>query len=53
MHYREYRLYVQSGVYDKFTEMLVEKTKALKVGHGATDGHYDGSCDYTSRVGQG
>ena len=32
------RLYVQSGVYDKFTEMLVEKTKALKVGHGATDG---------------
>jgi succinate-semialdehyde dehydrogenase / glutarate-semialdehyde dehydrogenase len=32
------RLYVQSGVYDKVTELLVEKTKALKVGHGATDG---------------
>ena len=32
------RLYVQSGVYDKFTDMLVEKTKALKVGHGATEG---------------
>ena len=32
------RLYVQSGVYDKFTDIIVEKTKALKVGHGATDG---------------
>jgi succinate-semialdehyde dehydrogenase / glutarate-semialdehyde dehydrogenase len=32
------RLYVQSGVYDKFTQILVEKTKALKVGHGATEG---------------
>ncbi len=29
------RLYVQAGVYDKFTQMLVEKTKSLKVGHGA------------------
>ncbi|KIV79159.1 hypothetical protein PV11_06737 [Exophiala sideris] len=29
------RVYVQAGVYDKFTEMLVEKTKTLKVGHGA------------------
>ena len=25
-------------VYEKFTDMLVEKTKALKVGHGATEG---------------
>ena len=32
------RLYVQSGVYDKFTQILIEKTKALKVGHGATEG---------------
>jgi succinate-semialdehyde dehydrogenase / glutarate-semialdehyde dehydrogenase len=32
------RLYVQSGVYEKFTQILVDKTKALKVGHGATDG---------------
>jgi succinate-semialdehyde dehydrogenase / glutarate-semialdehyde dehydrogenase len=32
------RLYVQSGVYDKFTEMLVEKTKTLKVGHGSANG---------------
>lgn len=32
------RLYVQAGVYDKFTEMLVEKTKALKMGHGAQEG---------------
>lgn len=32
------RLYVQSGVYDKFTEMLVEKTKQLKMGHGAQEG---------------
>jgi succinate-semialdehyde dehydrogenase len=29
------RLYVQAGVYDRFTSMLVEKTKTLKVGHGA------------------
>lgn len=29
------RLYVQSGVYDKFTQILVEKTSALKVGHGS------------------
>lgn len=32
------RLYVQSGVYDKFTSMLVEKTKQLKMGHGADKG---------------
>lgn len=29
------RVYVQAGVYDKFAQMLVERTKALKVGHGA------------------
>lgn len=29
------RVYVQSGVYSKFTEILLEKTRALKVGHGA------------------
>jgi len=32
------RLYVQAGVYNKFAQMLVEKTKALKVGHGAEKG---------------
>lgn len=32
------RLYVQAGVYDKFTQMLVEKTKALKMGHGSKEG---------------
>jgi len=32
------RVYVQAGVYEKFTQMLVEKTATLKVGHGATDG---------------
>lgn len=32
------RLYVQSGVYEKFTTMLVEKTKGLVVGHGAKEG---------------
>ena len=32
------RLYVQAGVYDKFTEMLVEKTKKLKMGHGSEEG---------------
>ncbi|CAG9990543.1 unnamed protein product [Clonostachys byssicola] len=29
------RVYVQSGVYEKFTEMIVDATKKLKVGHGA------------------
>lgn len=29
------RVYVQSGVYDKFTEILAKKTKELVVGHGA------------------
>ena len=32
------RVYVQKGVYDKFAQLLVEKTKALKVGHGAKEG---------------
>ncbi|RMZ74849.1 hypothetical protein DV737_g5666, partial [Chaetothyriales sp. CBS 132003] len=32
------RLYVQSGVYDEFTRLLVEKTSKLKVGHGAVHG---------------
>ena len=32
------RLYVQAGVYDKFTEMLVSKTSKLKMGHGAAEG---------------
>ena len=32
------RIYVQAGVYDKFTEILIEKTKALKMGHGAEKG---------------
>lgn len=29
------RVYVQSGIYDKFTELLLSKTRALVVGHGA------------------
>lgn len=32
------RLYVQAGVYEKFTEMLVEKTKKIKLGHGSEEG---------------
>ena len=32
------RVFVQKGVYDKFAQILQEKTKALKVGHGATEG---------------
>ncbi|KAK3177525.1 hypothetical protein K4F52_009723 [Lecanicillium sp. MT-2017a] len=32
------RLYVQAGVYEKFTQMLVEKTKGLVVGHGTKEG---------------
>ncbi|ATY58735.1 succinate-semialdehyde dehydrogenase [Cordyceps militaris] len=30
------RLYVQAGVYDEFTQRLVERTKRLVVGHGAS-----------------
>jgi succinate-semialdehyde dehydrogenase/glutarate-semialdehyde dehydrogenase len=29
------RVYVQSGIYDKFAAMLKEKTSKLVVGHGA------------------
>lgn len=29
------RVYVQSGVYDKFTKMILEATQKLRVGHGA------------------
>ncbi|KAK3075728.1 hypothetical protein LTR53_000666 [Teratosphaeriaceae sp. CCFEE 6253] len=32
------RVYVQKGVYDKFTEILSEKTRQLKIGHGAKEG---------------
>lgn len=32
------RVYVQKGVYDKFTQILAEKTKQFKVGHGAAEG---------------
>lgn len=32
------RIYVQKGVYDKFAQILEQKTRALQVGHGATEG---------------
>ena len=32
------RVYVQSGIYDEFAKRLVERTKKLKVGHGAEEG---------------
>ncbi|KAK5720439.1 hypothetical protein LTR17_014996 [Elasticomyces elasticus] len=32
------RVYVQKGVYSKFTEILSEKTKQLKIGHGSKEG---------------
>ena len=32
------RVYVQSGVYDKFAQMLKDKTSKLVVGHGAKEG---------------
>jgi acyl-CoA reductase-like NAD-dependent aldehyde dehydrogenase len=32
------RVYVQSGVYDKFAAMVVEATKKIQVGHGADAG---------------
>ncbi|KAF9770229.1 hypothetical protein IL306_012251 [Fusarium sp. DS 682] len=32
------RVYVQSGVYDKFAQMMLEATSRLRVGHGADSG---------------
>lgn len=32
------RVYVQSGAYDKFADMVVKATRDIKVGHGATEG---------------
>jgi len=32
------RIYVQKGVYKEFTNLIAEKTKQLKVGHGAKEG---------------
>jgi succinate-semialdehyde dehydrogenase / glutarate-semialdehyde dehydrogenase len=32
------RIYVQRGVYEKFTQLMVERSKSLKVGHGAEKG---------------
>ncbi|KAF2774466.1 aldehyde dehydrogenase [Teratosphaeria nubilosa] len=32
------RVFVQKGVYDKFAQILKEKTEALKIGHGAKEG---------------
>jgi succinate-semialdehyde dehydrogenase/glutarate-semialdehyde dehydrogenase len=32
------RIYVQSGIYDKFAQMLKERTSKLVVGHGAKEG---------------
>ncbi len=32
------RVYVQAGVYDEFARRLVDRTRTLKVGHGAEDG---------------
>ncbi|KAF1854310.1 hypothetical protein Lal_00013158 [Lupinus albus] len=32
------RVYVQSGVYDKFAQMMLEATSKLRVGHGADSG---------------
>ena len=32
------RIYVQKGVYQKFAAIMLERTKALKSGHGAEDG---------------
>lgn len=32
------RIYVQAGIYDKFAEMLKERTSKIVVGHGAAEG---------------
>lgn len=32
------RVYVQAGIYDKFADMLKERTSKIVVGHGATEG---------------
>ena len=32
------RVYVQRGIYDKFAEMVAERARSLRVGHGIEDG---------------
>jgi acyl-CoA reductase-like NAD-dependent aldehyde dehydrogenase len=44
------RFYVQAGVYDKFVEAFVAKTKALKVGDGLTVGTQMGPLAQKRRV---
>lgn len=41
------RVYVQSGVYDKFLAMLIDATKKIQVGHGATPGTTMGALTTT------
>ncbi|KAB8226524.1 aldehyde dehydrogenase [Aspergillus novoparasiticus] len=41
------RVYVQSGVYDKFLSMLVNATKKIQVGHGAAPGTTMGALTTT------
>lgn len=41
------RVYVQSGVYDKFLSMVVDATKRIQVGHGASPGTTMGALTTT------
>jgi succinate-semialdehyde dehydrogenase/glutarate-semialdehyde dehydrogenase len=45
------RFYVQSGVYDRFVEAFVEKTKELKLGDGLAEGTKMGPLAQQRRVG--
>lgn len=44
------RVYVQKGVYDQFAELLVKKTRELRVGHGLEKGTTMGPLTVPSGV---
>ncbi|KAL3432220.1 Aldehyde/histidinol dehydrogenase [Aspergillus tetrazonus] len=46
------RVYVQSGVYDTFLRMIVNATKQLKVGHGASPGTTMGPLTTSRGIGK-
>ncbi|KAK1144803.1 hypothetical protein N8T08_004815 [Aspergillus melleus] len=46
------RVYVQAGVYDKFAQLLKERTQKLVVGHGATEGTTMGPLTTSRGVGK-
>ncbi|KAI0015894.1 aldehyde dehydrogenase [Xylariomycetidae sp. FL0641] len=44
------RVYVQKGVYDQFANMVAEKTRQLRVGHGMEDGTTMGPVTVSSGI---